>query len=67
MTETMIKALLPPIRVKTSNGIVDGMLSGRQNRFATVSYQTGKYQWHSFEVSWLTVTNVINNRDYVIA
>lgn len=47
---------LPNVKVKMPNGVIlTGKVSGRKNRFPTVSVSTPEYGELSFETSWAQI------------
>lgn len=64
MTIEEIKAELPPVRIKFAGKIYRGSVSGRLNRFATVSpiptIALG------FQYSWEAVQRAVNNNSVLL-
>lgn len=63
-TVERVKSELPKITVKDCNVIYDARILGRQNRFAVICW--GNNYQYSFEASWITVVNCLNNNKPVI-
>jgi hypothetical protein len=56
MTMDEAKRDLPDVKVKMPNGVIlTGKVSGRKNKFPTVSVFTPEYGAFSFETSWAQI------------
>lgn len=64
LTIETVKSELPKVQVKTMSGkIVEGSVTGRRNKFATV-YISSEV---SHEFSWQTIANALNNNRPLLA
>ena len=61
MTHTIatVKRDLPKVQIKLMSGkVIEGNISGRRNKFATV---WTKDNYDGWEFSWQTIVNALNN------
>lgn len=73
-TVAQVKDILPsvPVNIGTERQpyVLQAQVSGRRNQFATITYRpdqetTNRAEWVRHEVSWETVTNVLNRSGYI--
>jgi hypothetical protein len=61
MTIKELKEKLPDVKVNVDGKTYTGILTGRINKFATVTVHHPVWGKHNFEFSWQAVTRAINN------
>lgn len=67
MTIKKIKEKLPNIRVKINNRIYTGILSGKKNKFATISIFIDCFpEYVNYEFSWEAIARSINKDTFLI-
>ncbi len=54
-----VKETLPDVQLKSGNRINSAILSGRENRFATVTINN----WYGFQFSWEAIVRSLNNQE----
>lgn len=64
----LVKELLPNVEVKIGNKLHTGRVTGRANKYATVTVQnegtlhSGTVPWVDFHFSWTTIADALNKK-----